>query len=130
MDPIRRAMGVTATGPDVPRLRGDAGSFAVPVPVAAASATAMAALDGLLAVQEAAAEPWREREARRRGHALLAELTALQRDLLADQVSGSRLARLRALAADVQLPANPALRAALEAVVLRARIELVRFGGT
>lgn len=131
MEPIGRPLGI-ATPTAAPRRRAARAGFAVPEQAAGAAGEIPAAvpLEALLAVQEeAAAGPVRAREARRRARALLAELTALQRDMLADAVSGARLARLRALAADLPVPADPALRAALEQAVLRARIELARFGG-
>ncbi|HET9019394.1 MAG TPA: flagellar assembly protein FliX [Acetobacteraceae bacterium] len=104
--------------------------FALPAGRPAAPAAAVP-LGGLLVLQEQAVEPPADREARRRGRAILVELAALQRDLLADGVDAGRLHRLRALAEEGQLPpTHPALRTALDAVVLRARIELARFGET
>ncbi len=130
MDPIGRPCGIAPSGAAPLRPRRAASGFALPDAAAAAPAGAAVPLGGLLALQEYGDEPLGDREARRRGQALLAELAALQRDMLADAVSTERLARLGRLAEQVTPAAHPALRSALEAVVLRARIELARFGGT
>ena len=130
MDPIGRIAGPAAPAAALGPPRRTAGGFALPAPAGAeaAPAEAAAALGPLLALQEQAAEPVADREARRRGQALLTELAALQRDLLAETVSGARLAALRRLAANPPSARHPALQAALDATVLRARIELARFG--
>lgn len=130
MEPIGRSMTVTAAGITPRPVRAAPSGFALPSEHAPAAIGAAVPLGMLLAMQESAAEPPEDRAARRRGRALLAELAALQHDLLADAVSGERLDRLRSLAADPPLAAHPTLREALDAVVLRARIELARFGAT
>ena len=129
MDPIGGPNGIVPPGTNTPRRRAAASGFTVPAGRIAATAAA-APLDGLLALQECAAEPLADREARRGAQALLAELAALQRDLLADAVRGERLGRLARLADGIPDAAQPGLREAVAAVVLRARIELARFGGT
>jgi len=128
MDPIGPMRAATIAGPGAVPARAGAAGFALPAgrPPAAVPALPLA---GLLAVQEEAVEPPADRAARRRGRALLAELSGLQRDLLGAGVDGARLVRLRALAAEVPPAAtDPALAAALAAIVLRARVELARFG--
>ncbi len=129
MEPIGGPNGITPPGADPPRHRAGTAGFTMPAGRAVLAAAA-SPLDGLLALQESAAEPLADREARRGARALLAELTALQHDILADAVSGERLDRLGRLAQAVPAAAHPALREAVAAVVLRARIELARFGGT
>ena len=129
MDPIGGPNGIAPSGADKPRRRTVASGFALPAGRGGAAASAVP-LDGLLALQECAAEPLADREARRGAQALLAELAALQRDILAGTVIGTRLERLARLAEDIQAAAQPALREAVASVVLRARIELARFGGT
>lgn len=133
MDPIGGPFGIAPGGAASPRRRRAGVTFAMPRPAEASPATnAAVPLGGLLALQEvaeSAVEPPADREARRRGHALLAELAALQRDILGDGVTAERLARLRGLAEDIPAAVHPALREALAATVLRARIELARFGG-
>jgi hypothetical protein len=93
-------------------------------------AVAETSLAGLLAMQEALdGGPARDRAARRRGLDLLAELAALQRDLLDGDPGAARLARLAGLAAGVPDAADPRLREAVAAIALRARVEAARYGG-
>jgi len=68
----------------------------------------------------------RDREARRRGQDMLAELLRLQRALLAGAPDEAALRRLATLATDVPAAADPLLRQAIAEVVLRARVELAR----
>ncbi len=135
MQPIGRPAAAPQAAAAAPagRPAATATGFALPSAGAAAPQAAAAALPlaGLLAVQEQIDTPLRDRAARRHGRALLAELAALQRDMLADAVGRDRLDRLRALAeAAVPAAADAGLRDALAGAVLRARIELARFGGT
>ncbi|WP_255574955.1 flagellar assembly protein FliX [Caldovatus aquaticus] len=92
----------------------------------------------LLALQEqgdglspplAAAE--RDRRARRRGLALIGALRDLQLALLLGATGDTaRLAELAALAeAKSEAAADPALREAIAAIALRARVELARHAG-
>ncbi|MBR0673767.1 flagellar assembly protein FliX, partial [Neoroseomonas soli] len=82
---------------------------------------------GLLALQEAGPVAERDARARRRGDALLRELSGLQAELLAGRVDPARLQALAALA-EGESAADPALAAAVAAIALRARIELARRG--
>ncbi len=69
----------------------------------------------------------RERDdaAQRRGHALLEEMEAMRRDLLRGALPAARLSRLAVLA-EGEAGADPALREVVEALSLRARVELAR----
>jgi hypothetical protein len=60
---------------------------------------------------------------------LLAELAALQREVLAGAPDAARLARLTGMAAEVPEAADPRLRDAVAAIALRARVEAARYGG-
>jgi hypothetical protein len=107
-----------------------AGAFRLPDARATAAGplagAAEVSLATLLTLQEIEDEPARNRAARRRGEDLLAALAALQRALLGAGVSADRLAALADLVGAVPEAADPALRAAVAAIVLRARIELAR----
>jgi len=114
-----------------------AGGFSVPTAVrggrtVAAEEAPAVLLAGLLALQAEDSGEARDREARRHGHDLLAELAALQRALLADGADGGvpveQLRRLAGLAATVPAAADARLREVMEAITLRARVELARFG--
>jgi hypothetical protein len=130
MERIRPLTGAATAGLESLPSRRPAGGFSVPADRAAGPASEVAgvSLGGLLALQEAEAEPAGDRQARRRGRRLLDELAALQRDLLGGEVTEERLATLAALLADVPPAADPDLRAAVAAVALRARLELARYG--
>ena len=93
------------------------------------AATPAAALDAMLALQEAEAEAARDRNARRHGKALLEALAELQRALLAGgDEEGPALQCLAALAADPPDAASPGLAGVLRALSLRAEVELARRG--
>lgn len=83
---------------------------------------------GLLAVQQGHSNEERDAAARRRADALLEELAALQRELLGGGADPARLQRLAQLTAG-EAGADPALREVVEAVSLRAQVELARRGG-
>lgn len=102
----------------------EAGS--TPPPATAPALSGPAALSGLLALQEAEPAPVRDRDARRRGRAILAALTEMQRALLGAGDSDGTTARLMALLADMPVAEDPALNAILAAIRLRARVELAR----
>jgi len=130
---------VGAQPPSRPALRpvGTAGGTAFPSPAesapeaaraAAAGAPAPVALESLLALQQVDGAPERDRAAHRRGQALLAALGRLQRVLLGDGDADSVLHEINGLSKDVPVAADPGLAAAVDHVVLRARIELARRG--
>jgi hypothetical protein len=137
MDGVGRIGGPAVTR--TARRAAGSGGFAVPAesgdphgPAHAGAANAAAGLPGLLAVQEEAGDPSRQRRARDRAarahaEALLAALAGLQQGLLGDGArGGAALARLSALAAGVPAAADPGLAALGRAVMLRARVELAR----
>ncbi len=115
---------------------GAAGTFlpwAGPGPDAAQTATGVAAavpmaLDALLTLQQVDEPAERDGAARRQGHALLRALGGLQRLLLEGGDPAAALEQIRVLADATPAAANPGLAAAMELVVLRARIELARRG--
>jgi hypothetical protein len=129
-------MWVNGIGPAAPATRGPArtatraAGFSVPeqaAPAAAGSASASeVALAGMLALQEADAGQVRDRAARRHATDVLAELAALQRALLLGEPDAATLRRLADLAGAVPEADDPGLRAAVAAVILRARVELAR----
>ncbi|MBN8890954.1 MAG: hypothetical protein J0H91_11760, partial [Rhodospirillales bacterium] len=91
-------------------------------------------LAGMLALQEMEEGEVRDRAARRRGQDLLAQLAGLQRALLAasgpgaaEASAGAALHRLSTLAEAVPQAADPRLRQAVAAIVLRSRVELARY---
>ena len=128
-----------APGADVGAARraaGLGGGFAVGFSAASTagpgSGTAsVASVAGMLLLQEVADGPARngqarDRQARRHGRALLEGLSDLQRALLGDGEDTAALDRLATLVAHCPEAADPALRATLAAVALRAKVELAR----
>jgi hypothetical protein len=129
---------VGRAGPAAPIGRGAARSaatgFSVPArqpgTLAAAAPALEVGLSGMLALQEEQGGAVQDREARRRGQELLAELAALHLVLLGgtDETGTTAvLHRLAGLARAVPLAASPALRQAIAAIVLRSRVELARY---
>jgi hypothetical protein len=93
----------------------------------ATSGVAGASAIGLLAVQELGPASERDARAFRRGEEMLQELKALQLELLEGRADPGRLEQLSRLT-EGEKPADPILAEALEAVVLRARLELAKRG--
>ena len=83
-------------------------------------------LETMLALQAVDEDRERDRGARKRGSALIAALSDLQRAMLADGDPALALQALGSLAADCPEAAEPALGAAVRAIVLRARVEVAR----
>jgi hypothetical protein len=83
-------------------------------------------LETMLALQAVDEAEESDRRARKRGAAMLAALTHLQRTMLAAQDPTVALRALTELAADGSVPADPGLGAILRAVILRTRVELAR----
>jgi hypothetical protein len=83
-------------------------------------------LEGVLALQGGLPEDERDREASRRGQALLTALSTLQRSLLAGRDASGLRARLETLAGDMPAAGDPRLAAILGAIRLRTRVELAR----
>jgi hypothetical protein len=129
---IRGPFGPGGAGEAAPRKTVSKGGFAVPAEAAPdTAAPAMVAatggLEAMLALQEMGGEPIADRDARRHGRAILDELAALQRALLDPEgASEEALARLATLAESAPEAGDPALRAAVAGVVLRAKVELAR----
>ncbi|MBN9562574.1 MAG: hypothetical protein J0H14_17880 [Alphaproteobacteria bacterium] len=121
------------TGAGASRIRTTpaAGGFSLAAGAASQAGAAAGAvpvsLGAMLALQEAGAEPARDRAARRHGQAMLQLLAALQRAMLAGEGGGeAELTRLASLATEVPLASDPALRQAVAAIALRASVELAR----
>jgi hypothetical protein len=89
------------------------------------------ATDALLSLQEAAYETPRDRLARQHGRRVLDALSDLQRALLSD-VRGAPpdMDALASLVRAAPAVDDPALAAVMAAIRLRARIELLRHGGS
>lgn len=107
------------------------GGFSVPdgaTRAEAAGAAAAVPAAALLALQSVADEPVADREARRRGFDLLAELSALQRELLDAPPTQARLGRIGELLQAIPAAGDQRLAAVVAEVALRARIELARYG--
>jgi Class II flagellar assembly regulator len=95
-----------------------------------AASTSLAGVGlGLLAVQSGYDEGERDAAARRRAESLLEDLAGLQAELLGGAPDPERLARLASLAASGEAGADPGLRELVEAIALRAQVELARRGG-
>jgi hypothetical protein len=114
---------------------GKGGSFSVPadVPGSAASGSGVtpasaSALGCLIALQEPGGETVQDRAARRRGRDVLQALADLQRAMLADTNAPDSLRSLTAAITDLPQPTDPRLGGVLQAIVLRARVELARRG--
>jgi len=80
----------------------------------------------MLALQAIDEAPERERRARKRGTAMIAGLTSLQRTMLAGTDPTAALLALNELAAGDLAADDPGLDAILRAIVLRTRVEIAR----
>jgi hypothetical protein len=123
-----RIAGVAA-GANAPRRAARAsGGFRLPETEAAATAAVPAGegLAALLAMQESGGVAEAEQRARRRGQRVLDALRDLQLGMLRGGVDQARLEALAALAETAGEIADPALRAVLAEIALRARVELAR----
>lgn len=83
-------------------------------------------LEGMLALQAVDEALERDKAARKRGSAMIAALTDLQRALLAAEDPALTLRSLSDLAASDPDAADPGLASVLRAVILRARVEVAR----
>jgi hypothetical protein len=118
------------------RKAGRAGSrFSLPLghPAEAAEAgdvatTATAAFGSILTLQENGPETVDDRRARFRGQDLLRALAGLQRAMLAGPDHSGSLQQLSALVTDLPEATDPGLRGLVDAIALRARVELARRG--
>lgn len=101
-----------------------AGNAEAPAP--AAEVFSVAALAALHALADDAGDG-RRGHARRRGEALLDDLDRLRTDLLLGRVGADRLARIVRLLRDrADSSGDPALDQAIEAIELRAEVELAK----
>jgi Class II flagellar assembly regulator len=126
------------TGPGQPRRTGSrsgdpAGEFTRHIdmrPAAARSVTPampLAALDGVLAIQEVPDAAAQRRRAVRRGHALLDELHELRLGLIDGRLSEATLRRLAALLDTAEPPLDdPKLATVLDQIELRAALEMAK----
>src|SRR5206468_276113 len=101
---------------------GAAGSAASAAPLRAAS------LAGMLTLQERTGETVEDRQARRRGQDLLRALSGMQCAMLEVGHDQESLQTLAGLIADLPCATDPGLRRILQAIALRARVELARRG--
>ncbi len=83
-------------------------------------------LDSMLALQAVDEAAERDRAARKRGNAILAALTRLQRTMLAAEDPSMALRDMNDLTSDTPVAEDPGLAAIVRAVVLRSRIEIAR----
>jgi hypothetical protein len=83
-------------------------------------------LESMLALQAVDEAAERDRAAYKRGTAMIAALTRLQRAMLAEDDPSLALNALHELAGDGPLANDPALGAIVRAVVLRSRVEIAR----
>lgn len=123
--PLGPAAGLAGSGRTARRGAG----FALPGTPGAAAASAAASTGGigaLFGLQEELSPRERDDAAQRRGQALLEEMDGLRRDLLRGAIPHARLARI-ALLSDGESGADPELRAAMEALSLRAQVEMARY---
>lgn len=106
--------------------------FSVPANQAAATTTATAgaaepeSLGAVLTLQEIGTETVEDREARKHGENMLAQLAGLQRSLLGGADNIAALQQLADLAAAVPMATNRRLAAAISAILVRVRVELAR----
>ena len=99
--------------------------------VAEAHVTPAGRVDGLAALigLQSGGEPVEDREARRHGGQLLAQLDALHRMLLGDEGPAGVLEALAdTMAASPGMARDPGLADAVGAIRLRAMVELARYG--
>jgi hypothetical protein len=107
-----------------------AGGFALPAgtaETAGPAASGVAAAGALLGLQEAPARQDRQGAAAlARAERTIEALGALQLGLLRGSSGAEPLARLAALAEPGEVPDDPALAALVQAIALRAKVELAR----
>jgi hypothetical protein len=83
-------------------------------------------LESMLALQAVDEAAERDRAAHKRGTAMIAALSRLQRAMLAEEDPSSVLNALHELSAEGPIANDPGLGAILRAVVLRSRVEIAR----
>lgn len=108
---------------------GRSSRFVVPQGAGQAAETEPAGLisaHSLLSLQEVEPDSDRNRRARRHGLDMMDDLRRLQQGLLANCADPELLLRLDHLASTVPPAADPALRAILDELAVRTRVELAR----
>lgn len=90
------------------------------------SSVAAIGMDSMLTLQAIDEAAERDRRARKRGAAMLAALTKLQRAMLAEEDPAAALRDLNELAADEAAAHDSGLAAIVRAVALRSRVEIAR----
>jgi len=90
------------------------------------SSVAGIGLDSMLTLQAVDEAVERDRAARKRGSAIMAALTRLQRSLLGEEDPSVALRAMHELISGAPVADDPGLAAILRAVVLRSRIEIAR----
>lgn len=83
-------------------------------------------LESMLTLQAVDEAVERDRAAHKRGTAMIAALTRLQRAMLAEEDPSLALNALHELAGDGPLASDPGLGEIVRAVVLRSRVEIAR----
>ncbi len=133
VDGVRSGGPIGGTAPTRPGARGTGGGFSVETGARSTaraggtSGPALIGMDSMLALQAVDEGEERDRRARKRGLALLAALTDLQRTIVVADDPAQTLRSLRALTeAREEEAADPELAGILRAVTLRARVELAR----
>ena len=130
MQGIGKIGGAAGMAPAGRAARPARGGFSLGQAESAASTTATASVAaptlGLLALQSGQDDAERDAAARRRGDKLLADLAGLQMAMLGGTADPARLHRLAALADGGEAGADPALREVLQAIALRAQVELAK----
>jgi hypothetical protein len=97
---------------------------ASPVRNARLATTAPIGLESMLALQAVDEAEERDRSARKRGLAIIAALTKLQRAMLAEDDPTSVLRSLEEISQEGASAADPRLEAIVRAIVLRSRVEV------
>jgi hypothetical protein len=128
-------VGKAVTRLATPRARsasGPGGRFSVPADEGAPSRTQAAegiaslSYDGLLALQQEPDPREQDRRATRHGEAMLMELGALQRAMLAGGDPTDTLRKLEQMADAIPAATDPRLSALIGAIALRGRLQLAR----
>ena len=119
------------TGPNIRSntTRTTSSGFEVPGEVRATAASVplvSVGLDPFLPFQEVESAPERDRRAKRHAQSLLDDLTKLQHALLGGRVDPDLLERIMVHVRNMPEAADPSLKAAVDAIVLRAHVELAR----
>ncbi len=130
---VRTGSAIGGVVPAREAARGAGGGFVVDSGVrplsrnAGLSGAALIGMDSMLALQAVDEAQERDRRARKKGTAMLAALSDLQRALTASEDPGQALRLLRDLTTEPgDGAADPVLGAILRAVTLRARVEIAR----